>query len=84
MFRDEAAGPCGLRVGAVHADTLAARHGLHHWQGEAGDPAGAAEGFTTLLRHTRRILDPDHAGTDCGPMASYDVPPDTPRRLGCR
>ncbi|MGX8910233.1 tetratricopeptide repeat protein [Streptomyces netropsis] len=44
-------------------DTLAARHNLAYWRGEAGDAAGAAAAYTELLEHMLRVLGPDHPDT---------------------
>ncbi|MFD7027256.1 tetratricopeptide repeat protein [Streptomyces sp. NPDC059917] len=50
-------------LGPDHAHTLVARHDLAHWQGEAGDPVGAAQAFANLLPDRLRVLGPDHPDT---------------------
>ncbi|WP_010359683.1 tetratricopeptide repeat protein, partial [Streptomyces acidiscabies] len=53
-----------LRVlGPDHPDTLATRHSLARWRGEAGDAAGAATAFAELLDDFLRVLGPDHPHT---------------------
>jgi hypothetical protein len=49
--------------GPDHADTLAARHELAHWTGEAGDAAGARDQFAALLPMIERVLGPVHPDT---------------------
>ena len=49
--------------GPDHADTLAARHELAHWAGEAGDAAGARDQFAALLPVIERVLGPVHPDT---------------------
>ncbi|MFF3959540.1 DUF3710 domain-containing protein [Streptomyces sp. NPDC001890] len=44
-------------------DTLATRHSLAHWRGEAGDAAGAVAAFEELLADRLRMLGPDHPYT---------------------
>ncbi|MET8853500.1 tetratricopeptide repeat protein [Amycolatopsis sp. NPDC004625] len=51
------------QLGSDHPDTLIARGNLARWQGEAGDPAGAAAAFERLLTDTVRVLGPDHPHT---------------------
>lgn len=43
--------------------TLSTRSNLAHWQGEAGDAAGAVEAFEELLTDRTRVLGPDHPST---------------------
>lgn len=43
-----------------HPDTLAARHNLAFWRGEAGDAAGSANAFAELLPIRERVLGPEH------------------------
>ncbi|MBO3680228.1 hypothetical protein [Streptomyces sp. NEAU-YJ-81] len=43
--------------GADHADTLAARHGLHHWQGEAGCAARHPATTRLLMRNCDPIAE---------------------------
>ncbi|MFJ5638458.1 NB-ARC domain-containing protein, partial [Streptomyces sp. NPDC093223] len=43
------AGIATSRLGLDHPDTLATRHNLAHWRGQAGDPAGAATALAELL-----------------------------------
>ncbi|WP_327260314.1 hypothetical protein OG444_01485 [Streptomyces sp. NBC_01232] len=50
-------------MGADHPDTLTTRHDLAHWQGRAGDPAGAAAALAGLLANRMRVLVPDHTRT---------------------
>jgi hypothetical protein len=59
----EFAATSALVLGADHPDTLAARHQLARWHGEAGDPAGAAAAFEQLLRDRLRVLGADHPDT---------------------
>ena len=49
--------------GLEHSDTLAARHSLAYWTGEAGDAAGARDQFAALLPIEERILGPEDPGT---------------------
>ena len=51
------------RLGPDHPGTLATRHNLAYWQGEAGNPTAAATALTELLKDRLRILDPDHPHT---------------------
>ncbi len=50
-------------LGPEHPDTLAARHGLARWTGEAGDPAGARDQYAALLPAYERVLGPEHPHT---------------------
>jgi hypothetical protein len=50
-------------LGPDHPDTLAVRARLAHWQGEAGDPVGAATAAAELLADHIRVLGPDHPNT---------------------
>ncbi|WUT15958.1 hypothetical protein OG523_01550 [Streptomyces virginiae] len=50
-------------LGPDHPDTLTARGNLAHWQGSAGDPAGAAAALSELLADLGRVLGPDHSDT---------------------
>lgn len=50
-------------LGPNHSDTLAARHDLAYWRGEAGDAAGAVAAFAGLLADRTRVLGPDHVRT---------------------
>jgi hypothetical protein len=55
---------CTTRLlGPDHPTTLATRHNLACWRGEAGDPAAAATALTQLLDDRLRVLGPDHPGT---------------------
>ncbi|AEV85674.1 Nephrocystin-3 [Actinoplanes sp. SE50] len=54
---------CLRILGPDHPDTLASRHNLAWWRGEAGDRAGAATAYEQLLTDQLRILGPDHPGT---------------------
>jgi tetratricopeptide (TPR) repeat protein len=49
-------------LGPDHIDTLAARHHLASWRGEAGDRAGALSDFEQLLEDRLRVFGPDHPG----------------------
>jgi len=49
--------------GPEHRDTLAARHNLALWTGEAGDAAGARDQYVALLPISERILDAEHPQT---------------------
>jgi Tetratricopeptide repeat len=49
--------------GPDHPDTLAARHELAHWAGEAGDAAGARDQFAALLPVIERVFGPVHPDT---------------------
>ena len=46
-----------------HPDTLAARHNLARWTGQAGDAAGARDQFAALLPVRERVLGPEHPDT---------------------
>jgi NB-ARC domain/Tetratricopeptide repeat len=50
-------------LGIDHPDTLATRHDLALWRGEAGDPAGAITALEQLLTDYLRVLGPDHPHT---------------------
>jgi hypothetical protein len=50
-------------LGPDHPHTLATRHNLATWQGEAGDPAGATHALDALLTDVMRVLGPDHPHT---------------------
>ncbi|MGW3098732.1 hypothetical protein ACWDCC_35420 [Streptomyces sp. NPDC001102] len=50
-------------LGADHRDTLAARHQLARWRGEAGDASGAAASLADLLDDGVRVLGADHPHT---------------------
>jgi hypothetical protein len=50
-------------LGPDHPRTLITRTHLARWQGEAGDPAGAAAAFQELLADYERVLGPDHPYT---------------------
>ncbi|HSV66346.1 MAG TPA: tetratricopeptide repeat protein, partial [Mycobacteriales bacterium] len=57
-------GEAGLVTDATrHFTTLATRHNLAYWRGEAGDAAGAAAAFEVLLADDLRVLGPDHPDT---------------------
>lgn len=45
--------------GPGHPDTLAARHQLARWTGEAGDPAAARDQHAALLSEEERVLGPE-------------------------
>ncbi|MGA5764826.1 tetratricopeptide repeat protein [Nonomuraea bangladeshensis] len=47
-------------LGPEHPDTLAARHDLAHYRGEAGDARAARDEFAALLPLQEHILGPDH------------------------
>ena len=49
--------------GPEHRDTLAARHELASWTGEAGDAAGARDQYAALLPIGEQILGPEHPST---------------------
>ena len=49
--------------GPEHPDTLAARHELAHWTGEAGDAAGARDQYAALLPIRERVQGPEHPDT---------------------
>ena len=49
--------------GAEHPDTLAARHELARWTGQAGDEAGARNQLAELLCVRERVLGPEHPAT---------------------
>ena len=49
--------------GPEHPDTLAARHELARWAGEAGDAAGARDQLAALLPIRERVLGPEHPDT---------------------
>ena len=51
------------RLGPDHPDTLATRHNIAYWTGQAGDARGALELFTALLPDQQRVLGPDHPDT---------------------
>jgi hypothetical protein len=46
--------------GPEHPDTLIARHDLARWTVEAGDAAGARDGFAALLPLRERVLGAEH------------------------
>jgi hypothetical protein len=46
--------------GSEHPDTLAIRHALAYWTGEAGDAAGARDQFAALLPIVERVLGAEH------------------------
>ncbi|MFE3572652.1 tetratricopeptide repeat protein, partial [Bacillus subtilis] len=50
-------------LGPDHPDTLATRHSLALWQGQAGDPAAAEQAFEDLVGDYLRVLGPDHPDT---------------------
>ena len=50
-------------MGPEHPDTLAARHELARWTGQAGDAAGARDQFAALLPLRERVLGPEHPDT---------------------
>ncbi|UWE12241.1 tetratricopeptide repeat protein [Actinacidiphila bryophytorum] len=47
-------------LGPDHPHTLATRHNLAHWRGEAGDATAAVTALAELLADEIRILGPDH------------------------
>jgi hypothetical protein len=49
--------------GPNHPHTLATRHELARWTGEAGDAAVARDQFTVLLPVHEQVLGPDHPDT---------------------
>ena len=50
-------------LGPAYPDTLAARHELARWTGEAGDPAAARDQFAALLPVRERVSGPEHPDT---------------------
>ena len=50
-------------LGPEHPDTLAPRHNLARWTGEAGDPAAARDQFAALLPVRERVSGPEHPDT---------------------
>ena len=50
-------------LGPEHPATLAARHSLARWTGEAGDAAGARDQFAALLPVRERVLGAEHPDT---------------------
>ena len=50
-------------LGGGHPGTLAARHNLARWTGEAGDAAGARDQLTALRAVSKRVLGPEHPDT---------------------
>jgi hypothetical protein len=53
-----------LRVlGPDHPYTLAARHNLANWRGQAGDATGAASAIEQVLAEYLRALGPDNPHT---------------------
>jgi hypothetical protein len=50
-------------AGPTSESAFLSRHKLAQWQGQAGDPAGAAAAFQDLLEDRLRILGPDHPDT---------------------
>ncbi len=51
------------RLGADQPRTLAARHNLAYWRGEAGDAAGAVAALEELLADMVRVLGPERPAT---------------------
>ena len=49
--------------GPEHPRALTARHNFAYWTGEAGDPAGARDQLTALLRTRERVQGPEHPHT---------------------
>ena len=49
--------------GPEHPATLAARHRLAHWTGDAGDAAGARDQYTALLHVFERVVGAEHPDT---------------------
>jgi len=49
--------------GPEHPDTLADRHELARWTGEAGDAAAGRDRFAALLPIHERVLGPEHPDT---------------------
>jgi hypothetical protein len=54
---------CQRVLGPDHPDTLAARHHLANWRGEASDSTGAIAAYERLLPDQLRVLGPDHPET---------------------
>jgi hypothetical protein len=52
-----------LRSGQDHPHTLATRHWLGRWRGEAGDPQGGINAFESLLADRLRVLGSNHPNT---------------------
>ncbi|MEU9286810.1 hypothetical protein AB0D57_19355 [Streptomyces sp. NPDC048275] len=50
-------------LGEDDPNTLVTRYSLAHWQGAAGDPAGAADTLAELVKQTERVLGKDHKMT---------------------
>ena len=50
-------------LGGGHPGTLAARHNLARWTGEAGDAAGARDQYAALLPIEERVLGAEHPDT---------------------
>ena len=50
-------------LGPDHPGTLATRHNIAAWTGEAGDARGALALYTALLPDQQRVLGPDHPDT---------------------
>ncbi|WP_375735562.1 tetratricopeptide repeat protein [Polymorphospora lycopeni] len=61
-FHDLHATAC-QHLGPDHPGTLATRHDLADWWGQAGDAVGAVAAYEQLLTDRLRILGPDHPGT---------------------
>jgi hypothetical protein len=49
--------------GREYPDTLATRHEIARWSGEAGDAAGARDQFAALLPVRERVQGPNHPDT---------------------
>ncbi|MGH3185373.1 MAG: tetratricopeptide repeat protein, partial [Streptosporangiaceae bacterium] len=49
--------------GPEHPDTLAARHQVARWTGDAGNPAAARDLLAGLLPVLERVLGPEHPRT---------------------
>jgi hypothetical protein len=50
-------------LGPEHPDTLATRHNLARFTGQAGDVAGARDQYAALLPTRERVLGPEHPDT---------------------
>jgi hypothetical protein len=49
--------------GTEHPDTLAARQGLAHWTGQAGNPVVARDLYAALIPVVKRVSGTEHPDT---------------------